>query len=257
MMRIVKVVWMSRLLCVAVMFLALLGCQSTPPMTPAEATAQKMRAAMPIKCETESFWKVVEFFQSTTGLNIVVNWTALETVGVTGEARVTVEESKMPIERALSRVLQQLQTGDQFNPVASFIDDDGVILISTYQELFTHSLKTRIDDVTDFYGGKFPRETNTIFASAERQSTEADDIANAFTSVLQPFLGWGTQILETAQPSKLTATSSLFERRENNTWALNTSSKRFADPRGARRSGSASIRFNLRPSPRTKQPKPH
>ena len=106
-----------------------------------------------------------------------------------GESRVTVDESKLPIAQALDRVLKQLSSEDLSNPVAYYIDDDGVILISTQRELFRLSQRTRIYDITDLLGGNMPRGP-TIFQSADDEPSEGDAIVSGITSILQPPFGW-------------------------------------------------------------------
>ena len=60
---------MFRLLSIAAMLAASIGCQSTARMTPAEIAAQKMRAVIPVKFKRNLLVNVIEYLKTNTKLN--------------------------------------------------------------------------------------------------------------------------------------------------------------------------------------------
>ena len=109
--------------------------------------AAKLKEQVPINFEANKLVNVIEFLRNTTGLNFFVNWNALQQVGVEQDAPITLQLSNVPAEKALKLVLQQVSTGDQFNPV-SYAIVDGVVTISTQQDL-VKSTETRVYDIRD------------------------------------------------------------------------------------------------------------
>ena len=87
---------------------------------------------------------VIDFLRDVSGSNIVVNWRALETVGITKDAPVTARMKDIRLSKALNTILADVSGG---NVRLSYGVEGGVITISTYDEL--NSIVTRVYDIRD------------------------------------------------------------------------------------------------------------
>jgi len=109
-------------------------------------TALKMRETLQIRFDGNEFEAVIEFLRNSTGINIFVNWNALELAGVERDQTVNLVLNNVPAEQALRLVLQQV-TLDDTNPV-SFSIIEGIVHISTAQDLRKATV-LRVYDIRD------------------------------------------------------------------------------------------------------------
>lgn len=91
---------------------------------------------------------VIEFLRDLTGLNLHVNWRALETTGITKDTPITLKAHGISIRRLLDLLMDQLSAGrDRFSSVY-WIVNEGVVQIAT-GDAFNRSTRTRVFDVSD------------------------------------------------------------------------------------------------------------
>ena len=92
----------------------------------------KLRDPVPISFEVNKLVNVIDYIRNTTGVNVFVNWAALEAAGVEPDAPITLQLSNVPAEQALRLVLAQV--GSEFDPV-TFSIIDGIVTVSTERDL--------------------------------------------------------------------------------------------------------------------------
>lgn len=91
---------------------------------------------------------VIRFFQAQTGLNVVVNWSSLEAVGIAKDTPVSVEAHNLSAGRVLDLVLDNISgSRDKFERVY-YVIDDGVVTIATGNALNTKT-KSMVMDISD------------------------------------------------------------------------------------------------------------
>ena len=91
---------------------------------------------------------VIEFFRDRSGMNIVVNWRALDDVGVTRQDPVTLKVNRVALLRALDMVLESFNAGRTTLDRLYWMLDEGVLTIAT-GEVFDREMITRVYDVSD------------------------------------------------------------------------------------------------------------
>lgn len=107
---------------------------------------RKLESVAPeIKYDAVSFRKVIEQLRDRTGLNIVPNWTALDSAGIDPETEVSLRLSSVKFSKALQLILDAVGAGDV---QLAYEVDDGVIAISTKEDLARKTL-TRVYPVQD------------------------------------------------------------------------------------------------------------
>ena len=90
------------------------------------------------------FKDVIEFFRTASNANFHVNWAALIAAGVDKSTQVNLNLNEVTVEKALQLVLQDLST----NTKLSYIIDDGVVKISTKDDL-AKTPQVRVYDIRD------------------------------------------------------------------------------------------------------------
>ncbi len=91
---------------------------------------------------------VIVFFRETTGLNIYVQWSSLEELGISRETPVTLKVSGLRLAKVLTMVVDQLSTSRDKLSRVYWVVDGGVVKIASGASLNTQ-LRTRIFDVAD------------------------------------------------------------------------------------------------------------
>lgn len=100
-----------------------------------------------LSADQQGFEKVINYLQTTSGTNIIVNWKALESAGIDRNAAVSINLQKVPFKKALSEILNQV--GGSTAALAYTIDD-GVLTISTKDDLTSAKYQEiRVYDIRD------------------------------------------------------------------------------------------------------------
>ena len=101
--------------------------------------------AIPVDFGGNSFDAVVGFLKNVTGLNIYVDWKALEFIGVDREDEVDLHLAEVSVATALDRVLDQL--GDELQR-PQYTIQDGILTISSEDQLRKRTV-TVVYDIRD------------------------------------------------------------------------------------------------------------
>lgn len=91
---------------------------------------------------------VLNFVQEVSGVNMTVNWVALEIVGITPNSRVTLSLHAVPVEQILGLAIEQVSAEQFDEDKADYQVSDGVVRISTVLELESNT-QTRVYDIRD------------------------------------------------------------------------------------------------------------
>ena len=125
------------------------------------ATRSRERAAQPAKSGTRRaiggttltfdetpLGDAVEFFRSCSGLNIHVNWKALELSGVAKDTPITLKVNNISLGKAITLTIEQLNAGKARDDSIYWVVDEGVVVISTGVAL-NQKTKIKTFDVSD------------------------------------------------------------------------------------------------------------
>lgn len=91
---------------------------------------------------------VLNFVREGSGVNMSVNWVALEFVGITQNSRVTLSLKAVPVEQILALAIDQVSAEQFDKDRAGYQVTDGVVRISTLLELESNT-QTRVYDIRD------------------------------------------------------------------------------------------------------------
>jgi beta-lactamase regulating signal transducer with metallopeptidase domain len=109
----------------------------------AKATTALKKKLPEVKFEKIPFTDVLDFLRETTGVNIVANWHALESVGVDKSTPISLHLKDVTFELVLSSVIRQLQTQD-----LAIVIDRGVITVTIRSEIPSYRV-SKVYDVSD------------------------------------------------------------------------------------------------------------
>ncbi len=107
----------------------------------------KLEEHLDLPFENNEFANVIGFLRQSTGLNIFVNWPALETAGVERETPITLRLRNVPAEQALKLVLAQA-SAVLIDEELDFTIVDGILNISTESDL-TRDTVVQVYDIRD------------------------------------------------------------------------------------------------------------
>ena len=107
---------------------------------------QQLTQEVPVQFEANTLANVIDYFRNITGMNIAVNWQALQATGVTQDTPITLTLNNVPVGQALELVLEQA-TLSPLDPV-TFSVDRGIVRISTQADL-QRSTVVRVYDIRD------------------------------------------------------------------------------------------------------------
>ncbi|MFQ5424212.1 MAG: hypothetical protein ACE5F9_09565 [Phycisphaerae bacterium] len=107
---------------------------------------RKLRETTPeLKFDGIAFEQVVDYLRDLTGLNIVVNWTAMEFAAIERDAEVNLKLQNVRLEKALDLILDGVGGGEV---ELAYEIDEGVVTISTKEDL-SRRTKTLVYSVED------------------------------------------------------------------------------------------------------------
>jgi hypothetical protein len=137
--------------------------QSTRPVADSRVNAATAlaRTVPEVKINAVSLESAIDFVRDITGLNIHVNWRALEMLNVTRETPVTLKLANVSARRVLRALLDETGVGENL----TWYIDEGVVEVTT-KEISDAQLITRVypvEDlimtVPDFVGPSFSLES--------------------------------------------------------------------------------------------------
>lgn len=149
-----------------------------PSTRPDAATAKLSRTFAGRDARQMRFDAVLDAIASEAGVNLYVDWRALEAAGINPDARVGVKLADGPASQALATVLESIGGG---NIAVRYRTQDGVVRVSTNEELSRLAV-TRVYDVSDLIkGGLFHA---MAWNDPTRNPTE-QEVADALVRVLE------------------------------------------------------------------------
>lgn len=107
---------------------------------------QQLAQEVPVDFEANTLANVVDYFRNITGMNIAVNWQALQATGVTQDTPITLKLRNVPVRKALQLVLEQA-TLSTLDPITYSVDE-GIVRISTQADL-QRTTVVRVFDIRD------------------------------------------------------------------------------------------------------------
>src|SRR5688572_15702264 len=118
----------STILLIAPILLSSLAfAQTTKPADPQVATAAALSRRLPeVRITGVPLESAIDFVRDLTGLNIHVNWRALEQHNVTRQSQVSLRLADVTVRRILRGLLDETEAGDQL----TWYIDDGVVEIT-------------------------------------------------------------------------------------------------------------------------------
>ena len=120
----------------------------------ANGTARRqLNTTLPeVKLEGVAFSDALDFLRDISGVNMTVNWKALETAGITKEAPVTLRLRAISLRKALQMILAEAGGGDTL----AYDIDEGVVEITTKEQADSrmitkvYPIEDLIMDIPDF-----------------------------------------------------------------------------------------------------------
>ncbi len=112
---------------------------------------QTLDKKISLNSDNLAFDGFIDFIRESTGVDIDVNWSALELVGIDQDSLVSVSLKEVPAEQLLRLVLEQVSADAFDDDKAGFTVRDGVVVVSTLRELKVQT-ETRVYDARDLVG---------------------------------------------------------------------------------------------------------
>lgn len=130
--------------------------------------------------------KVLAHVGEASGVNLHVNWRALEAAGIEANTPVTLKLQQLPAIQLLRRVLEDAGGG---NIELAYRVEDGVVEVSTAEDLSRHTV-TRVYDVRDLVDDALARDRRLNGAAAKRtEAAVADELMILLKESVEP-LTW-------------------------------------------------------------------
>lgn len=109
------------------------------------ATRRQLNTVLPeVKLSGVAFADALDFLRDISGVNMTVNWKALETAGITRDAPVNVRLRSVSLRKALLMILAEAGGGDTL----TYDMDEGVVEITT-KELADSRMITKVYPIED------------------------------------------------------------------------------------------------------------
>lgn len=109
------------------------------------AARQALRNVLPeVRLDNVPLAEAMDFLRDVTGVNLHVNWRALEEVNVTRETTVNVRLQQVPLRKLLRIILDEVSPEN----LLTFYTDDGVIEVTT-RAVADRKMITRVYDIED------------------------------------------------------------------------------------------------------------
>ncbi len=115
-----------------------------------QAFAMLRKVVPEVRFDNIPFADVIDFLRDITGANIFVNWRALEAAGIDRKAPLSSRLNNATFMQVLSQITRDVGGS---NSVVDYGVNEGVIVISTREELATHQ-QLRSFDVSDLIGSQ-------------------------------------------------------------------------------------------------------
>ncbi|MGB0767903.1 MAG: VWA domain-containing protein, partial [Phycisphaeraceae bacterium] len=118
------------------------------PLTPAQQLAAKLDAPLDIDIEKATLSAFFDLIRDETETNFVVNWPALELVGIDRDSPLTMQFKNVPARAAIDLALQQVSADAFDDDKAGLRITEHFVEVSTRRDLKT-DVETRVYDMDD------------------------------------------------------------------------------------------------------------
>lgn len=130
------------------LFLAVMGMSlaaSSAALPAASVVRAQLAERLPeLRFQGTTLGDAIDFLRDVSQANIVVNWKALDAIGVSKDTPLNLHLADISLAKSLDLILDEASGGDS----VTYYVDDGVIEITT-RELADHNMVTRVYDVED------------------------------------------------------------------------------------------------------------
>ena len=99
-----------------------------------------------VEADHQSLEKVLNFLSNNTGVNIITDWSSIESVGIDRNLQINLNLTNISMNSVLKEIVRQCGPSIDF-----FVDDAGIVHIGTREQITNESSVTRVYDVRDFY----------------------------------------------------------------------------------------------------------
>jgi hypothetical protein len=123
------------------------GIAATPARaaSPNQAARRQLNTVIPeVRLDGVPLTDALDFLRDISGVNLVVNWKALEDAGVTRDTPISLRLRSIPLRKALELILSEAGGGDKL----TYDIDDGIVEITT-QELADSRMITKVYPIED------------------------------------------------------------------------------------------------------------
>jgi hypothetical protein len=151
-----------------------------PTTQPSPAERKLEKIVQKIEVKGGRLDKLLAFLADTTGVNMSVNWRALEAAGIAADCPVTLKLHELPARIILKQTLDNAGGG---NVKLAFRIADGVVRISTADELSREAV-TRVYDVRDLIAECITEQSRYVDPRFSKVMT-AQDSMDALVRVIQ------------------------------------------------------------------------
>src|SRR3982751_321998 len=135
---------MLRLAIASIVGFGLMFCAATMTASAGPVTRQLDRSLPEMKFTGVTFGEAIDFLRDVSGLNIHVNWKALEPESVTADTPVNIRVRSVSMRKVLNLLLSEASGGDTL----AWYADGGVIEITT-KEMADKKVYTKVYPVDD------------------------------------------------------------------------------------------------------------
>jgi hypothetical protein len=155
------------------------GRANLPTTQPDPARVRLERTLERVSAQATPLEKVMQMLRDQTGVNLFVNWRALEAAGINREAPVTLDLHGVSAAVALRMALKDVGGG---NVLLRFDVDEGVVIVSTADDL-AKSACTRVYNVRDLIEEEF--EHRRRLAGDAQKPVDEQQVVDALVRVIQ------------------------------------------------------------------------
>lgn len=124
------------------------------------------------------FSEVIDHIRETTGLNIVVNWTSLETAGIEQDHSITLQLNNVSVERALKAILDNISSAAYgeygYSTVITYSVQDGIVTIANSEDL-ARDYYTVVHDISDLLLETADYRGETLYEAGGTGSDRSDN----------------------------------------------------------------------------------
>lgn len=113
--------------------------------------------------DDQTLGTIIDYIRDATGANVVVNWPALELVGIDQDSPVTISISRVPAGQLLRSVLELVSAENFDDDKLGYMVVDGVVVVSTLADIRTANVSVEIYDIRYIQDWLTRRELRAVY----------------------------------------------------------------------------------------------